>query len=151
MKNPRQAAKPGDRGSLNPDTQAAEEARASFGQPSTPAREGEGEKMRLRSAVLHFTSLFLLLACSAYAQTPNTSAGVSAHDPQDAVISGTVFDPAGQAVPGARVTLLSATAHLETRDTNAHGQYSFAGLRAGKYQILATIPELDQFPGVFAL
>jgi len=40
----RQAAKPGDRRSLNPDTQAPEAARASFGQPSTPAREGEGEK-----------------------------------------------------------------------------------------------------------
>jgi hypothetical protein len=39
-----QAAKPGDRRSLNPDTQAPEEARASFGQPSTPAREGEEEK-----------------------------------------------------------------------------------------------------------
>src|ERR1700733_13626321 len=150
MRKSRQAAKPGDRRSLNPDTQAAEEARASFGQPSTPAREGEGEKMRLRSAVLHFTSLFLLLACSAYAQTPNTPPGGpstgSAHDPQDAVISGTVFDPAGQVVPGARVTVLYAMARLETRDTNAHGQYSFAGLRAGKYQILATISGFDQLP-----
>src|ERR1700733_10219236 len=150
MRKSRQAAKPGDRRSLNPDTQASEEARASFGQPTTPAREGEGDKMRLRSAVLHFTSLFLLLACSAYAQTPNTPPGGpstgSAHDPQDAVISGTVFYSAGPAVPGARVTLLYAMARLETRDTNAHGQYSFAGLRAGKYQILATISGFDQLP-----
>jgi protocatechuate 3,4-dioxygenase beta subunit len=106
--------------------------------------------MRLRSAVLHFTSLFLFLACSAYAQTPNTSVGGSAtgsaHDQQDAAISGTVFDPAGQAVPGARVTVLYAMAQLETRDTNAHGQYSFAGLRAGKYQILATSSGFDQLP-----
>jgi outer membrane receptor protein involved in Fe transport len=106
--------------------------------------------MRLRSAVLHLTSLLLFLACSAYAQTPNTSAGgttaASAHDQQDAAISGTVFDPAGKAVPGARVTLLYAMAQLETRDTNARGQYHFPGLRAGKYQILATISGFDQLP-----
>src|ERR1700728_2447327 len=107
---------------------------------------GRGGKMRLRSTVLHFTSVFLLLSCSAYAQTPTSSAGGSAHDQQDAAISGTVFDPAGQAVPGARVTVLYAMAPRETRDTNAPGQYSFTGLRAGKYQILATISGFDQLP-----
>ncbi len=35
---------------------------------------------------------------------------------------------------------------LETRDTNAQGQYSFARLRGGKYQIVATISGLDQLP-----
>jgi outer membrane cobalamin receptor len=112
--------------------------------------------MRLRSAVLYFASLFFLLTCSAHAQTPNTSPAGSAiapgsapgstHDQQDAAISGTVFDPGGQVVPGARVTLLYAMAQLETRETNAQGQYSFAGLRAGKYQILATISGFDQLP-----
>src|SRR5271156_638472 len=107
---------------------------------------GRGGKMRLRSAVLYFASLFLLLVCSAHAQTSNTSAGGSAHDQQDASISGTVFDPAGQAVPGAHVTLLYAMAQLETRETNAQGQYSFARLRSGRYQIVATISGLDQLP-----
>src|SRR5580693_9939441 len=102
--------------------------------------------MRLRSAVLYFASLFLPLACSAHAQTPTTSPGGSAHDSQDAAISGTAFDPAGQAVPGARVTLLYAMAQLETRETNAQGKYNFAGLRAGKYQILAAISGFDQLP-----
>lgn len=112
--------------------------------------------MRLRSAVLYFTSLFFLLTCSAHAQTPNTSpdgsaiapgsASVSTHDQRDAAITGTVFDPGGQVVPGARVTLLYAMAQLETRETNAQGQYSFAGLRAGKYQILATSSGFDQLP-----
>jgi outer membrane cobalamin receptor len=108
--------------------------------------------MRLRSAVLYFASLFLLLACSAHAQTPNASAGgsaaatSSAHHPLDATISGTVFDPAGRAVPGAHVTLLYAMAQLETRDTNAQGQYSFVRLRAGKYQVMATSSGFDQLP-----
>ena len=102
--------------------------------------------MRLRSAVLYFASLFLLLACSAHAQTPTTSPGGSAHDSQDAAISGTAFDPAGQVVPGARVTLLYAMAELETRETNAQGQYSFARLREGKYQIVATSSGFDQLP-----
>src|SRR6202161_1702528 len=109
---------------------------------------GRGGKMRLSSAVLYFASLFLLLACSAHAQTPTTSPGgsatatVSTHHQQDAVISCTVFAPAGQVVPGARVTLLYAMAQLETRETNAQGQYSFARLRGGKYHILATISGL---------
>src|SRR5271170_8370280 len=108
--------------------------------------------MRLRSAVLYFASLFLLLACSIHAQTPNTSPSRSAnapgstHDPQDAAISGTVFDPAGQVVPGAHVTLLYAMAELETRETDAQGQYSFARLRGGKYQIVATSSGFDQLP-----
>jgi outer membrane cobalamin receptor len=108
--------------------------------------------MRLGSTVLYFAYLFFLLTCSAHAQTPNTSpdgpaiAPGSAHDQQDASISGTVFDPGGEVVPGARVTLLYAMAQLETRETNAQGQYSFAGLRAGKYQILATISGFDQLP-----
>jgi outer membrane receptor protein involved in Fe transport len=102
--------------------------------------------MRLRSAVLYFASLFLLLACSTHAQTPTTSPGGSTHDSQDAAISGTVFDPAGQAVPGARVTLLYAMTQLESRETNAQGQYSFTRLRAGKYQILATSSGFDQLP-----
>jgi outer membrane cobalamin receptor len=108
--------------------------------------------MRLCCAVLYFASLFLVLTCSAHAQTPTPSANGSAiapgsaHDQQDAAISGTVFDPAGQAVPGAHVTLLYAMAQLETRDTNAQGHYSFARLRAGNYQILATISGFDQLP-----
>jgi outer membrane receptor protein involved in Fe transport len=92
------------------------------------------------------------VTCSVHAQTPHTSAGGasitpgSAHDRQDAAISGMVLDPAGQAVPAAHVTLLYAMAQLETRDTNAQGQYSFARLRAGNYQILATISGFDQLP-----
>ncbi len=112
--------------------------------------------MRLRSAVWYFASLLFFSACSIQAQTPNASpsgstvvrdsAPGSTHGQQDASISGTVFDPAGQVVPGARVTLLYAMAQLETRDTNAQGQYSFVRLRAGKYQIVATSSGFDQLP-----
>jgi outer membrane receptor protein involved in Fe transport len=108
--------------------------------------------MRLRSAVSYFASLFLLLACTTHAQAPNTSASGSAtaagsaHDQLDAAISGTVLDPAGKAVPGAHVTLLYAMAELETRDTNAQGQYSFTRLRGGKYQIVAASSGFDQLP-----
>ena len=112
--------------------------------------------MRLRPGILYFVSVFLLVACSAHAQTPKASPGGSTvargsapgstHDQQDAAIFGTVFDPAGQVVPGAHVTLLYAMARLETRDTNAQGQYTFVRLRAGKYQIVATSSGFDQLP-----
>jgi outer membrane receptor protein involved in Fe transport len=102
--------------------------------------------MRLRSAVLYFAFVFLFLTSSTHAQTPSTSPGGSAHDQQDASISGTVFDPAGQVVPGAHVTLLYAMSQLETRDTNEQGQYSFTRLRGGKYQLVATSSGFDQLP-----
>ncbi|MFZ3218034.1 MAG: TonB-dependent receptor [Candidatus Acidiferrales bacterium] len=108
--------------------------------------------MRLRFVILYFASLFFVLAFSAHAQTPNTPTGSpaaapgGARDRQSAAISGTVFDPSGQAVPGARVTLLYAMAQLEVRESDAQGHYTFAGLRAGKYQVVAAISGFDHLP-----
>jgi outer membrane cobalamin receptor len=108
--------------------------------------------MRLRFDVPLFASLFLVLASTAFGQTPNASTGTatsstsSPRDQQAASISGTVFDPDGQVVVGARVTLLYAMAQLVVRQTNAQGQYTLEGLRPGQYEIVATFSGFDQLP-----
>jgi outer membrane cobalamin receptor len=52
-------------------------------------------------------------------------------------LEGTVLDPSGRAVPGARVSLLRSLVALEERQTDARGAYSFAGLRSGTYRLVA--------------
>ena len=57
-----------------------------------------------------------------------------------ATIRGTVLDPAGRAVPGARVSLLAPLTVVEERQTDAQGRYEFAGLRGGAYKLVANMP-----------
>jgi outer membrane receptor protein involved in Fe transport len=57
-----------------------------------------------------------------------------------ATLEGTVFDPSGRAVPGARVSLLQALTPLDERQTDAGGAYRFQGLRGGTYRLVANAP-----------
>ena len=54
-----------------------------------------------------------------------------------ATLEGTVFDPSGQAVPGARVSLKRSLVAIEERQTDARGVYRFEGLQNGNYQLAA--------------
>jgi len=104
--------------------------------------------MRLRTIILPLASLFLVFAIATPAQTSNTSAPASSapHDQKPASLAGTVFDPDGRVVAGARVTLLHAMAQLEERETNSEGKFQFEGLLAGTYQIVSTSANFDQYP-----
>src|SRR6266700_6104945 len=51
-----------------------------------------------------------------------------------ATIRGTVLDPDGRPVPGARVALLAPLTAVEELETDAQGRYEFAGLRGGVYK-----------------
>jgi len=54
-----------------------------------------------------------------------------------ASLSGTISDPSGGAVPGAKVTLTSATRGItRTFTTSGDGSYSFTLLPAGEYDLL---------------
>jgi outer membrane cobalamin receptor len=144
----RQAAKPGDRRSLNPDAEAPEAAPRVIWTTFNSRARGRGGKMRLRTIILPLASLFLVFAIATPAQTSNTSAPASSapHDQKAASIAGTVFDPDGRVVAGARVTLLHAMAQLEERETNSEGKFQFEGLLAGTYQIVSTSANFDQYP-----
>ncbi|MCJ7503637.1 MAG: TonB-dependent receptor, partial [Acidobacteriia bacterium] len=57
-----------------------------------------------------------------------------------ATLDGTVFDPSGRAVRGARVSLLTPLVPLEECQTDARGRFEFSGLRGGTYRLVATVP-----------
>lgn len=107
-----------------------------------------------RHWIVFFLALFFVFSIPAvYAQTPNTATTTpsSPHDAYTASISGTVFDPGGKVVSGARITLLYAMAALEVRDTNAQGQYQFENLRPGTYEIVGTVPGFNEVTGEIEL
>ncbi len=56
---------------------------------------------------------------------------------QAATLEGTVYDPSGQAVPGARVSLQRSLVAIEERQTDSRGVYRFDGLQDGDYQLTA--------------
>ena len=104
--------------------------------------------MRLRTILPYLASLFLFFAPATLAHTFNISLA-SANAPNDqkvASIAGTVFDPEGRVVAGARVTLLHSMTQLEVRETNSEGKFQFDGLLAGSYQIVGTAAGFDQLP-----
>jgi outer membrane cobalamin receptor len=55
-------------------------------------------------------------------------------------IRGTVVDPSGRAVAGARVSLLQSHAVLGERETDASGEYKFSRLAPGAYHLVANQP-----------
>jgi outer membrane cobalamin receptor len=57
-----------------------------------------------------------------------------------ATLEGTVLDPSGRTVPGARVSLLHQLTPLEERQTDARGRFEFNGLRRGAYRLVASVP-----------
>jgi len=111
--------------------------------------------MKLRSIVwLLATPFFVSLTPPAYTQTPNNltptqtaTTQSSAHDQYAASIAGTVFDPDGKPVAGARITILYAMAGLEVTQTNAQGQYRFEDLRPGTYQMVGTASGFNEVTG----
>jgi outer membrane receptor protein involved in Fe transport len=79
--------------------------------------------------LLFFTAV--LLPCSISAQSSVAKHGAAIH--------GTVLDPDGRAVPGARVTLLGAMTLLAQTQTNSQGEFRFEGLSDGDYTIVTNV------------
>jgi outer membrane receptor protein involved in Fe transport len=88
--------------------------------------------MRLCGFLLLGLALPLFLVRSTHAQTPGSS--------RTATLQGTVYDPAGRAVPRATVSLLSSMVAVGDTQTNAKGEYQFDGLLAGTFTIAANAP-----------
>ncbi|MGA3298750.1 MAG: TonB-dependent receptor [Candidatus Acidiferrales bacterium] len=105
--------------------------------------------MKLRSIVWLLASIFIILNPSVHAQSSSNSTKTlsSSHDQYTASISGTVSDPDGKAVAGARITLLYAMSGLEVTQTNGQGQYKFDDLRSGTYQVVGTSSGFNEVTG----
>lgn len=65
---------------------------------------------------------------------------------QASSIQGTVLDPQGRAVAGAKVTLLSPLNQVEERSTDASGRFAFDSLDRGTYRLLAESSGLSAAP-----
>jgi outer membrane cobalamin receptor len=61
-------------------------------------------------------------------------------------IHGTVLDPQGRPVAGAKVTLLSPLNQVEERASDANGQFAFDGLERGTYRVVAEASGLSAAP-----
>jgi len=77
-----------------------------------------------RPILKNCTFLLLLMACAAHAAPAST-------------LEGTVLDPSGKPVPGARISLLRSLTVVEERQANSEGSYKFEDLQEGQYQIAA--------------
>lgn len=58
---------------------------------------------------------------------------------QTVSVSGTVTDEAGLVVPGATITLTGGAVH-QTTTSSSRGEYTFAGVPAGTYEITVALP-----------
>ena len=65
---------------------------------------------------------------------------IAAASARAATLEGTVLDPSGLAVAGARVNLLAGPSPLEERQTDARGHFAFTNLPGGAYQLVASVP-----------
>ena len=78
-----------------------------------------------KSILRNYIFILLLLACAQYAALAAT-------------LEGTVLDPSGKPVPGARISLLRSLTVIEEHKTDAKGVYKFEGLQEGQYQVAAS-------------
>src|SRR6476620_10511880 len=74
-------------------------------------------------------SILFMLVVSAFAQNPTQSS-----------LRGIITDPSGARIPQATIELRGPNG-AQTQMTDANGQYEFAGLPAGKYDIHVTAPD----------
>src|SRR6516164_9860664 len=126
-----ESAKPGDRRSLDPSALALSHVHR--GQPSTPARGGEEDEMKLRFCRLLFLAIPLFSSISTPAQEPGPAGGASIH--------GTVTDPSGAAIGGAIVTAapLDTAAKPVIEHSGPNGAFSVE-VPPGHYRVTISYP-----------
>ena len=81
------------------------------------------------------SSKFLFLLCALLALLPTVP--VQAQENAGGIVSGTIFDPTGRAVPNAAVMVKAESTGQVSRSvtTDQQGHFSVTGLRPGNYTI----------------
>jgi len=89
------------------------------------------------------------------AQAPSSQQGAATHPAPSASsgasIEGTVFDPDGRIVAGAKVDLLDSMVVVAETTTDAQGRYRFEGLRDGTFTVVANSSGFSQLSAEIAL
>ena len=71
---------------------------------------------------------------------------LGAHAQQNSQIEGSILDPAGAAVPKAKIVLVQpSTGFKFSAESNASGLFTFAGLNVGTYNLLVTTPGFESY------
>lgn len=61
---------------------------------------------------------------------------------QTAILRGSVADPSGAVIPGAKVSATARDGSIKTATADDKGSYSLSGLQPGEYSVSATAPDL---------
>jgi TonB family protein len=95
--------------------------------PTVPRRD-----VRARAVGAAAAGAFLILAPLAALRLHGQGAGI---------LAGTIYDASGARVPGATVSIVDAdSGQAQTMTSNAAGNFSFANLTAGRYQVMVSSP-----------
>jgi outer membrane cobalamin receptor len=109
---------------------------------------GEGDAMRLRFFALLFLATAIAVPHAISAQSTGSPQGtaskISPASSSGASIEGTVFDPDGRVVAGAKVNLLDSMVAVAETTTDAQGKYRFDGLRGGTFAVVANSPGFSE-------
>src|SRR5438105_5597132 len=93
-------------------------------------------KSFIESRVLHFTALLLLIALLSLPAIAQVAGGT---------ILGTVTDPSGAIIPGAKVSVKNLrTNAVVSSSANQNGLYSVPNLVPGNYDVTASVPGFDK-------
>jgi outer membrane cobalamin receptor len=111
--------------------------------------------MRLRFVIPLLLAVTVLLPHAMSAQTPGSqqpaSKRAASANSSSASIEGTVFDPDGSAVAGAKVNLLESMVSVAETTTDTQGRYRFEDLRDGTFTVVANSPGFSELSAEIAL
>ncbi|HLY59852.1 MAG TPA: TonB-dependent receptor [Terriglobia bacterium] len=92
----------------------------------------KSQKSKVKTVVFEFVFAISILL----------SLAIGAGCARAATIQGTVLDPSGRPVEGARVSLLASRVAVGERETDSKGHYRFDDLKAGEYTLVSSAPGL---------
>jgi outer membrane cobalamin receptor len=109
---------------------------------------GEGDPMRLRHLAFLLLATTIAVPRTISAQAQNSQHPAAKHG---ASIEGTVFDPDGRIVAGAKVNLLESMVAVAETKTDTQGKYRFDGLRGGTFTVVANSPGFSELSAEISL
>jgi hypothetical protein len=109
--------------------------------PCTNYTSCVGRLCEMKRAGLPLVSLLVILLSLTPAISSTTCVGLPLLKPVHR-ICGVVFLPSGDRIANAKVTVAQGEKEVAVQETNENGEFSFAGLKSGKYEIRVEVKTL---------